>query len=434
MVLAALAVPAQPLAQRVEAQASAPTFTRDVAPILYRNCTSCHRPGGMGPMSLLTYDGARDKADKIRDAVSAAYMPPWHATAPRGVFLNDRRLSDADKQTIIAWIDAGTPGGDPRDLPPAPVYPGSWTIGTPDVVLAMPTEFEVPAQGTVEYQYFDIPTNFAEDRWVQAIEVLPGAREVVHHVLVFASAPAAAPMAGGAGGGAARRPVLIRRPDQGIPAGAPGPDGRPRQLGALIATTAPGTNAMTFPAGTALRVRAGSVLTFQVHYTAHGHAMKDRTSVGMVFAKAPPAEEILATSFQNGRFTIPAGAADYSVPSEIGFSESVRVWALFPHTHLRGTRWEYRLVQPDGRSDVILAVPTYDFNWQTYYLFSQPLAIPAGAKIEATAWYDNSAANKSNPDPTKDVRWGDQTWEEMQYTGFLYTVDSRKLSVPPRKH
>ena len=204
-------------------------------------------------------------------------------------------------------------------------------------------------------------------------------------------------------------------------------------MGALIGSTAPGTNILTFPAGTALKVRAGSVLTFQIHYTAKGHAMKDRTSVGMVFAKAPPEEEMRANAFVNGQFVIPAGATDYRVPSEIGFGENVRVWALLPHTHLRGKRWEYRLTQPDGRSDVILSVPNYDFNWQTYYQFAQPIVVAPGARIEATAWYDNSPFNAANPDPKKEVRWGDQTWEEMQYTGFLYTVDSRRLSGTSRK-
>jgi hypothetical protein len=183
---------------------------------------------------------------------------------------------------------------------------------------------------------------------------------------------------------------------------------------------------MTFPAGTALRIAAGSVLTFQMHYTAHGKAMKDRSSIGIVFAKAPPADEMRAASFINGRFVIPAGAADHRVDAEIGFSEPVHVWALLPHTHLRGKKWEYRLVQPDGTSEVILSVPRYDFNWQTYYVFAKPLAIPVGARIESAAWYDNSVTNRSNPDASQEVRWGDQTWEEMQYTGFLYTVDSRR--------
>lgn len=422
------------------AQAQVPTFSRDVAPILYANCTTCHRPGGLGPMSLLDFAGATRVAARIRKAVSTGYMPPWHADAPHGTFANDRRLSERDKQTILSWIDGGAPEGDPKQLPPAPVYATGWTIPSPDAVVAMPEEYEVPAHGTIEYQYFEVPTGFTEDKWVQALEIMPGAREVVHHVLVFARQPAppagaARPAANAAPDAARPRPVLVHRQDRDLPDEI-GPDGKPREgrdLGALIGTTAPGTNVLTFPEGTAMRVRAGSILTFQMHYTAKGHAMKDRTRVGFVFAKSPPAEEIRATQFVNGRFAIPAGAADYPVPAEVGFNESVKIWGIFPHTHLRGKKWEYRLVYPDGRAEVILSVPHYDFNWQTYYMFATPLAVPAGARIEAFAWYDNSAGNRNNPDPTKVVTWGDQTWEEMQYTGLLMTVDSRKVSASPRK-
>jgi hypothetical protein len=184
---------------------------------------------------------------------------------------------------------------------------------------------------------------------------------------------------------------------------------------------------MEFPAGAALRVRAGTVLTFQMHYTAHGHEMKDRTSVGFRFAKAMPKEEILVSAFYNGAFMLPAGARNVAVPAELEANEPVRIWGLLPHTHLRGTRWQYKLEKPDGTSAVILDVPRYDFNWQTYYLFATPLEIPAGGKILSTAWYDNSASNRHNPDATKDVKWGDQTWEEMQYTGFLYSVPGRRI-------
>jgi hypothetical protein len=182
-----------------------------------------------------------------------------------------------------------------------------------------------------------------------------------------------------------------------------------------------------------LQIRAGSVLTFQVHYTASGQATKDRSSIGLVFARTPPDDEIRASQFINTRFTIPAGASDYRVDAGIGFSDDVHVWGLFPHTHLRGKRWEYRLVYPDGRTETILAVPAYDFNWQTYYMFAEPLAVPKGSRIEGSAWYDNSAANRSNPDPKSDVHWGDQTWEEMQYTGISYTVDSRHKSGGARR-
>jgi hypothetical protein len=201
----------------------------------------------------------------------------------------------------------------------------------------------------------------------------------------------------------------------------------PRQLGALIGSLAPGMTMMEFPKGTALRLRAGTVLTFQMHYTAHGHEMKDRSSVGFRFAKEMPDEEIFANQFVNGSLVLPPGAKDVAVPGEITATQPVKIWGLLPHTHLRGTRWQYKLVRPDSTSEVILDVPRYDFNWQTYYLFNKPLDIPAGSKIVSTAWYDNSATNKNNPDPTKEVWWGDQTWEEMQYTGFLYSVPSRRL-------
>ncbi len=287
----------------------------------------------------------------------------------------------------------------------------------------------------IEYQYFTVPTNLTEDKWVQAIEIQPGAREVVHHVLVYAIVPPtpgvalAAPVPRPAGS-PAPQPVFIRNRQQSVLREAPRTDtlhAPPRMgLGALIGTTAPGTNVVEFAPGTALRLRAGTVLTFQMHYTAHGHEMKDRSRVGFRFAAEKPQEEIFASQFVNGSFTIPAGQKDVAVPAEITTGQPVRIWGIFPHTHLRGTRWRYTLVKPDSTSEVILDMPHYDFNWQTYYLFDKPLDIPAGAKIMSTAWYDNSATNKHNPDPTKDVQWGDQTWEEMQYTGFLYSIPGRK--------
>ena len=422
------------LTSGIGAQGAAPTFAKDVAPILYRNCTSCHRPGGLGPMSLISYEDARSVASDMRDAVGSGFMPPWHADSPHGTFVNDRRLSDADIKAILAWVDGGTPSGDAKDLPAVPSYSGSWSTGTPDLVVGMSAAYMVPAKGTVEYQYFEVPTKLTEDKWVQSIEIMPGARPVVHHVLVFARAPSVTPPAPAAAGAPRPTPLLLRRDDQSVPENSPGPDGKQRELGALVATTAPGTNVLTLPPGTALRLRAGTVLTFQMHYTAHGEAMADSTRVGIVFAKEAPAEEIRASSFQNGQFVIPAGADGHRVPAEIGFREAVHVWGLFPHTHVRGKKWEYRLVHPDGRSEMILSVPNYDFNWQTYYMFAKPLAIPAGARIESFAWYDNSAKNPANPDASKEVRWGDQTWEEMQYTGLLYSVDSRRLTVrPPRQ-
>ncbi|MEP6833008.1 MAG: cytochrome c [Gemmatimonas sp.] len=436
LALTLVALARQPRA--LEAYSADPTFAEHVAPILYRNCTSCHHTGGLGPFSLVEYDSAKANLKEMREMVSTNQMPPWHAEGAHDVFRNDRRLSDADKATLLQWIDAGAPKGDLKKLPAKPEYKTGWEIGTPDAIVSMPEDFVVPAKGTVEYQYFSMPTGLTEDKWVTSIEIMPGAREVVHHVLVYANVPpdpnmdpAAATAARRAA--AARQPLIPNRAN-GLPDDPPRQDTRhppPRQMGTLIGTTAPGTNVLVFPEGTALRLRAGTILTFQMHYTAHGHEMHDRTQVGFKFATDMPEQEIFAAAFVNGMFKIPAGAKDYTVPSDVGFNQPVQVWALFPHTHVRGTRWEYKLEKPDGSSQVILDVPHYDFNWQTYYMYAKPLDIPAGSKITSTAWYDNSITNKSNPDATKEVTWGDQTWEEMQYTGILYTVPARRLKPAP---
>ena len=415
-----------------DARTADPTFAEDVAPILYRNCTSCHHPGGLGPFSLLDYDSATPKLAKIKGMVSSRRMPPWQADGPRGVFRNDRRLTDEERNTIVRWVDAGAKPGDMSKLPPRPSYDAKWEIGTPDLVVQMPNDYVVPAKGTIEYQYFEAPTGLTEEKWVKSIEVMPGSRAVVHHVLVFAKVPpppGATPPA--RRDGPPTTPLFIRNRAHALPE-TPRPDGAPpRQLGALIGTTAPGTNVVEFPEGTALRLRAGTVLTFQMHYTAHGHETSDRTSVGFKFAPEMPNEEIFAASFQNGSLLLPAGAKDVAVPAEIGVSQPVKIWGLFPHTHLRGKRWQYRLEKPDSTSEIVLDVPRYDFNWQTYYLFNTPFEIPVGGKLTSMAWYDNSATNKHNPDASIDVKWGDQTWEEMQYTGILYTVPSRRLRPAP---
>jgi len=392
---------------------AAPTFSKDVAPILYKNCASCHRAGEIAPMSLLTYEEVRPWAKAIREKVALGDMPPWHAAAPRGMFSNDRRLTDEDKDTLVRWAMSGAPKGDLKDLPELPKFTEGWEIGTPDAVFTMAKPYDVPASGTINYQYFNIPTNFTEDKWVQAIEVRPGTRKVVHHILVFVREP----------GAKAPKPAftMVVPP---VPASANGQQqGEARGPGSLIATTAPGTNAMSFQPGTAMRIRAGATLVFQVHYTANGTPAKDQSSVGLIFAKQPPRQEIRNSAFINATFMIPAGSSDKSVDSAIQFNEDSHIWALFPHTHLRGKSWEYRLVYPDGRSEVVLAVPKYDFNWQTYYTFTTPLAVPKCSRLEATAHFDNSVGNKWNPDPQKDVRWGEQTWQEMQYSGITYSVD-----------
>ncbi|MGE3510142.1 MAG: thiol-disulfide isomerase [Vicinamibacterales bacterium] len=414
------------LGAATSAQAPAPpTFSKDVAPILYKHCVSCHQPGNIAPMSLLTFNGARPFARSIKAKVVSGTMPPWHADAPVGTFSNDRRLTDAEKDIISRWVDGGALQGDAKDMPPAPKVVDGWEIGTPDVVFTMAKPFDVPASGAVDYQYVEIPTNFTEDKWVSAIELKPGALSVVHHILAYARDPnATAPPS------QAFKPVgpsLPPRPAQTDAQGAGRPrpprGTPPRNVGVLIATTAPGTNAMTWEPGQAMLLKAGTILTFQLHYTANGKATTDQSSIGLIFAKEPPRQEVHSSAFVNATFAIPPGATDYQIDSAIEFNENARILALFPHTHLRGRSWEYRLVYPDGRSEVVLSVPHYDFNWQTYYQFAKPLRVPKGARLEASARYDNSAANRSNPDPKIEVRWGEQTWEEMQYSGITFVVD-----------
>jgi hypothetical protein len=398
------------------AAAQTPTFTKDVAPVLDKNCVSCHRAGDIAPMSLMSYEEARPWAKSIKAQIVSGKMPPWHATEPRGTFSNDRRLTDREKETLVAWVDHGAPKGDPKDQPPVPVFAEGWEIGKPDVVLGMEKPFPVPASGTVHYQYFRIPTNFTEDKWIQAIEVRPGVRSVVHHILVFCREPDGVGM---------RPPFISVVPKQ--PAGSNSGEKGP---GTLIATTAPGTNGMTFPEGTALRIKAGSTLTFQIHYTANGKPTDDTSNVGLIFAKQAPQQEMRTTAFMNPTFTLPPGDPDREVDSAIEFTQDAHVYAIFPHTHVRGKDWSYHVVYPDGRKQQVLSVPHYDFNWQTYYTFTDPLPMPKGSRLEAIAHYDNSENNPSNPDPKVAVHWGEQTWQEMQYTGLTFTVDQKGVAQP----
>ncbi len=418
-----------------------PTFSKDVAPILYRNCATCHRPGEIAPMSLLTYADARPWAKSIRDEVSDGTMPPWHADPRHGRFRNDRSLSDADKEVLVRWANGGAPEGNPKDLPPAPTFTEGWQLGEPDLVLQLPVEYRIPADGFVEYEYFQIPTNFAEDKWLQAMEVRPGNRAVVHHVIVSMRPPKPE-----------RRPSAFRAaPGMGIPPGQSGGEseregepGRPRgqslfpapqRLGPAIGGFTPGYSSLKFDLGSAMLIRAGASFVVQMHYTTNGTPQTDRTKLGLFFAKEPPKIEMRMGTLVNGKLDIPPGAADYSIAAETTTTADVTLRQVLPHTHLRGKSWEYTVTYPDGRSEVILSVPKYDFNWQTDYVFAEPLKLPKGTKIRAVAHYDNSAANRSNPDPKVNVKWGDQTWEEMMFTALVYSIDGvapgTVLTTPP---
>jgi hypothetical protein len=329
-----------------------------------------------------------------------------------------------------------------------PTYATEWTIGQPDAVFAMQEDYPIPAEGTIAYQYFEVPTNLTEDKWIQAMEVRAGDPSVLHHVIVYARTPAPAtppapPAAATTTAQPAPRPapVFIFKPGTGIPrgqsGGAPNPDAKPgpndrpapRRMGPSVGGFAPGQFVRVYQEGTAMKLPAGATLILQSHYTANGKPTKDRTRIAMKYAKARPQTEVRFGSLINGGFTIPAGAVDHRVDAEMTIGQDVTMWSMLPHTHVRGTRWTYEITYPDGRAETVLSVPKYDFNWQTDYVFKQPLKLPKGTTIHATAWYDNSTNNKSNPDPTRDVRWGDQTWEEMMFTGLTFSIDSMPVST-----
>ena len=363
------------------------TFNKDVAPILFKNCAHCHRPGEIAPMPLLSYKDARPWARSIKEKVATGVMPPWHADPRYGEFTNDRRLAPNDIAAISSWVDQGAIEGNPKDLPPTPKFLDGWNIGTPDVVFNMPQEYTVPADGVVEYKYFTVPTNFTEDKWVQAAEIRPGARGVVHHIIVFTK----------------------KGTDQ-----------------KLLTGYAPGEQPVVISDGLAKKIPAGSSLVFQVHYTPNGTAATDRSYVGLIFSKTKPRNEILTRPVMNTRFVIPAGDPSHKVESSYTFTEDSHISSLMPHMHVRGKDFEFRATFPDGTSKVILSVPKYDFAWQSYYVLKEPLAAPKGTRLDCLAHFDNSEANKYNPDPKKEVRWGDQTFEEMMIGWTSYTADKNE--------
>lgn len=385
------------------------TYSKNIAPIFYKNCIGCHRPGEIAPMSLMSYKEVRPWAKSIREKVATREMPPWHADGQHGKWENDRRLSQKEIDSIVGWIDGGAKEGNPKDLPPLPKLASGWQIGEPDLVFKMPTEFTVPAEGSVPYQYFAVPTNFKEDRYVEALEARAGNLSVVHHIVMYTRDPRDAGRDRGA------------RANQKFNIG----DGI---LGAL----SPGMTPFIAKPGQAKLLKAGSQLIFQMHYTPNGTQATDRSMVGLIFAKKPVEKIITTKAAFDIRFAIPPGDSNHEVKAVYEFEQDSHIISLMPHMHLRGKDITYRAIYPDGRSEILLAVPRYNFNWQVYYYPITPLAMPKGTRIEAVAHYDNSSKNPRNPDPTREVRFGEQTWDEMMNAFFDFTVDDQSLTKGER--
>lgn len=396
------------------AKAGPPTFTRDIAPILQKNCQACHRPGEAGPFSMLNYEQTRPWAAAIKEAVRTKKMPPWFADPRYGRFSNGGGLTEREIQTLVAWVNAKTPKGDERDMPPPVQWVEGWGIGKPDFVLELPRPYDIPAKGVIEYQHVIVPTGFTEDRWVQAAEVRPTDRAVVHHIIAFVREPKSNWFRGQKAGEFFIAPQ-VKTEEQPDTSALPSD---------FLVGYAPGQPAEILRPGQAKLIKAGSDIIFQVHYTPNGKVTQDRTRLGIVFAKEPPAKRVLTLSATNGTFRIPPGDPNYRVDATFDVGTQVELSGLHPHMHGRGKDFLYRVVYPTGESQTLLSVPNFNWHWQNWYTLEQPLVLPKGAKIECTAHFDNSPNNPDNADPTKEVVWGEQSWDEMMVGFFNLVFDA----------
>ena len=387
----------------------APTFHADVEPILQRYCQECHRPGEAAPMALLTYEQTRPWARAILEAVALDRMPPWFADPRYGEWSNAKVLSRAEKSILTDWVESGAARGDPSDAPEPVLFVDGWNIGEPDMLLELPEPFRVPAEGTIDYHYLVIPTHFEEDRWVEAAEVRPDRRDVVHHVLAY------------------MRPKESAWLEQAVPGRVFVPQQTKKkdrkksrnEYREILTGYAPGKQQMSWE-GTeyAKLLPAGADIVLQLHYTSNGKETFDRSGIGLKFRDSPPAKRIVTMAATNGKFVIPPGAPHHPVESRWVLNRDVELLSLLPHMHLRGKSFDVEAILPDGSREVLLSVPKYDFDWQFYYYLKEPMKLSAGTAIECQAHFDNSPNNPDNPDPGEEVRWGDQSWEEMMI-GFF---------------
>ncbi len=384
---------------------AAPTYHGQVSRIMQAHCVECHRQGGVAPFALENYEQVTAKAGMIRKMVDRGLMPPWFAAAPakgeHSPWKNDRSLAERERSELLAWLSDGKPLGDVAEAPRPRVWSSEWQIGQPDLVVQIPQPIEVKATGIMPYQHITVETGLEDDRWVQGFQVLPTAREVVHHVIVF-----------------------IQLKDSP----------RNRDGGSLLAAYVPGNSSVVYPEGFAKALPAGARLRFQIHYTPNGAATRDQVKLGLLFAKEPPEHIVRVAEIINPRISIPPGAENHPETATIPVPRDVYVVSYHPHMHMRGKAFKYEALLPDGTTRTLLEVPRYDFNWQLAYRYAEPLPLAAGTKLRATGWFDNSANNPANPDPTATVRWGQQTTEEMMlgYVEYYLSAPDHPKKISAR--
>lgn len=364
------------------------TYSNQIARLFQNRCVICHRDGQIAPFAMTNYDEVAGWGEMIQEVANERRMPPWHADPKFGVFSNDNHLTADELELINAWVDAGCPEGDPAMLPEPKHYTEGWMLPRePDQIVYISEEpVPVMAEGTEPYRHYTVDPGFTEDKWVKWAECMPGTKEVVHHIIVYVKPPWS---------NARERDPDIRGFN-------------------FLTGFAPGTRPMPYPSGTAKKIPAGSKLVIQMHYTPCGRPMTDRSGVGLIFMDEEEVTHLAATTnTANHGFEIPAHADNHQVVATSTFKRDTLLLSLFPHMHLRGKAMKYEVTYPDGKSEVLLDVPQYDFNWQNHFVLSEPKLLPEGTEMQVTAHFDNSENNLANPDPTQPVRFGPQTWEEM---------------------
>jgi len=403
---------ARPSDAETGSEKSSITFSRDVAPILQKRCEECHRHGGMAPMPLVTYEEARPWARSIKEKTVKREMPPFHAAGQAGRYVNDPRLTDAEIATIAKWVDAGASRGNPKDMPAPRVWKDDWVNGEPDLIVKVQHPYTLKPSAKDQYVFFFFDYVFPEDTWIKGVATRPGNARAVHHANTHVVPPG------------------VKAPPEGYVAG----DFDPTARGTIMLSGwAPGVDTVILPEGTSVRIPKGMRLGIQVHYAPSDQERVDQTSVGIYFADGVVRKNLRVLFGDRKDVEIPAGESNYSLVAKKTFDSDGLIRFFHVHMHLRGKSYAMRFTYPDGRVEMVLEVPRYDFNWQRVYTLVEPMRVPKGTAVEFIGTYDNSAANKFNPDPTKVVHWGEKTTDEMMQGRIFWESVDENLNLVVKK-
>lgn len=394
--------PRMAAAQQTDSPQKPPTFSKEIVRIFQDRCQSCHHSGApFAPMSLVKYTEVRPWAKAIHKKVVSREMPPWHADSSGRELANDPSLSKKELVTIVRWVEAGAPQGDPADLPPAKNFERRWQIDGPDVVLDMGVDFDVPASGPLPIQYFRIDTDFGEDKWLSALEARPGDPSVVRQIVVY-----------------------VQNPKEGASVLDGGTLGN-----GLLGVYSRGYTQSIFKEGEGKLIKRGAKIIFQVLYSPKGTKVTDRSYIGLNFHRKPVRKHVITRAISETGFEVPPHVPDFRIYAIHEFSEDVTLLSMRPLMHYRGEQFVYIAHYADGRNEVLLFVDRYDYDWQTVYYPKEPIRLPAGTVLECRALMNNSHDNPKNPEPHAALRSGDQPLEEKMIGWIDYTLDSEDLTL-----